>query len=68
MVFFNLLGHFFKVAAFYFFYKAIIETGLVTPLQLLFRDLKQSEEAPPANHDELEVRVQERTAEADPGL
>jgi len=59
----NLLGHFFKVAAFYFFYKAIIETGLVTPYNLLFRDLKQSEEALRRAHDGLELRVQERTAE-----
>ena len=61
--FFNLLGHFFKVAAFYFFYKAIIETGLVTPYKLLFRDLKQSEEALRKAHDDLELRVQERTGE-----
>jgi PAS domain S-box-containing protein len=61
--FFNLLGHFLKVTAFYFFYKAIIETGLVTPYKLLFRDLKQSEEALRKAHDDLELRVQERTAE-----
>jgi PAS domain S-box-containing protein len=41
----NLLGHFFKIVAFYLIYKAIIETGLVKPYGLLFRNLKQSEEA-----------------------
>jgi PAS domain S-box-containing protein len=61
--FFNHLGHFFKVAAFFFFYKALIETGLVTPYHLLFRNLKQSEEALRRAHTELELRVEERTAE-----
>ncbi len=61
--FFNLLGHFFKVAAFYYFYKAMIETALVTPYGLLFRNLKQSEEALRRAHDELELRVEERTTE-----
>ncbi len=41
----NLLGHFFKIASFYLIYKAIIETGLTRPYTLLFKNLKQSEEA-----------------------
>jgi len=40
----NLIGHFLKIAAFYLIYKAIIETGLVKPYNLLFRNLKHSEE------------------------
>ncbi len=41
----NLLGHYFKILAFFLIYKAIIETGLTRPFDLLFRDLKQREEA-----------------------
>ncbi len=40
----NLVGHYFKIASFYLVYKAIIETGLKEPFQLIFRKLKQSEE------------------------
>jgi diguanylate cyclase (GGDEF)-like protein/PAS domain S-box-containing protein len=40
----NLVGHFFKIVSFYLVYKAIIETGLMRPYDLLFRNLKQSEE------------------------
>ena len=40
----NLIGHFFKIISFYLIYKAIIETGLVRPYDLLFRNLKKSEE------------------------
>lgn len=40
----NMLGHFFKIITFYLIYKAIIETSLVSPYDLLFRNLKQSEE------------------------
>jgi len=40
----NLIGHFLKIISFYFMYKAIIETGLVKPYDLLFRNLKQSED------------------------
>jgi len=40
----NFIGHFLKILSFFFFYKAMIETGLVRPYDLLFRNLKQSEE------------------------
>ena len=39
----NLIGHFFKIISFYLMYRAIIQTGLVRPYDLLFRNLKQSE-------------------------
>lgn len=41
---FNTLGHFFELAGFYLLYKATVEIGLAKPYQLIFRDLKQSEE------------------------
>lgn len=40
----NLIGHFLKIVSFYLIYKAIIEIGLVRPYDLLFRNLKHSEE------------------------
>jgi PAS domain S-box-containing protein len=40
----NLIGHFLKIVAFFLIYKAFIVTGLVKPYNLLFRNLKQSEE------------------------
>lgn len=39
----NLIGHFFKILAFYGIYKAIIETGFSQPFALLLRDLDQRE-------------------------
>ena len=59
----NLIGHYFKVIAYYLIYKAIIETGFVNPYNLLFRDLKQSEEALRRVNEQLETRVQQRTAQ-----
>ncbi len=41
----NLIGHLFKMAAFYLVYVAIVETGLEKPQRLLFRNLKQNEAA-----------------------
>jgi PAS domain S-box-containing protein len=39
----NMIGHLIKIASFYLVYKAIVETSLVSPWNLLFRNLKQSE-------------------------
>jgi PAS domain S-box-containing protein len=41
----NMIGHLLKIVSVYFMYRAIIWTGLVKPYNLVFRDLKQSEEA-----------------------
>ncbi len=41
----NLAGHLSKLISFYLVYKAVIQTALVRPYALLFRDLKSSEEA-----------------------
>ncbi len=59
----NLIGHLFKIISFYLIYKAIIETGIRNPFNLLFRNLKQNEAALQKAKDELEVRVKERTNE-----
>ena len=40
----NLVGHFFKIFAFWFMYRAIIETALSKPYDLLFRELRTNEE------------------------
>ncbi len=40
----NLIGHFLKIVSGYFIYVAFVQIGLTQPYNLLFRDLKQSEE------------------------
>ena len=35
----NLVGHYFKLFSFYLVYKAIIETGIKTPFELIFKEL-----------------------------
>ncbi|MBF0225160.1 MAG: response regulator [Desulfobacterales bacterium] len=35
----NLIGHYFKIFSFYSIYKAIIQTGIVKPYDLIFREL-----------------------------
>ncbi len=41
---FNTIGHFFKLIEFYLIYKAIIQIAITRPYNLIFRNLKQSEE------------------------
>ncbi len=41
----NMIGHYLKIVSVYLIYRAIIETGLARPYALLFKNLKQSEEA-----------------------
>lgn len=59
----NQIGHYMKIVSYFLIYKAIIQTGLMRPYDLLFRDLKQSRENLQTAHDQLEQRVRERTAE-----
>jgi PAS domain S-box-containing protein len=59
----SVVGHSLQVVSFYLVYRAVIETGLVRPYGLLFRNLKKSEEETRAAREWLEMRVVERTAE-----
>jgi PAS domain S-box-containing protein len=61
----NLLGHFFKLAAFYLIYHAVLVTGFKEPFNLIFRDLKKAEEGLQKAHDNLEDQIMERTAHLD---
>jgi signal transduction histidine kinase len=58
----NLVGHFFKLISFYLIYRAIIVTGLVRPYDLLFRNLKHSEEALRQQTLELQARNEDLDA------
>jgi len=40
----SLIGHFLKIAAFYLIYRAVLQTGLVRPFDLLFSDLQRAQE------------------------
>ena len=55
----NFIGHIFKVIAFFFVYKAIIELGIETPFDLLFRKLKLSEESSIEKANQLEQAYSE---------
>ena len=53
---YNFLGHCFKLASFYFFYKASIEIGLREPYAVLFSELAMSEKRYKAIvHDQSEM-------------
>jgi signal transduction histidine kinase len=51
----NMIGHLLTVVSFYLIYKALIETGLTKPYDLLFRNLKQNEAALTRHAAELTV-------------
>ncbi len=59
----NLLAHIVKLFAFYCAYKALVETGLRKPYDLLFRDLQVSRAGLAEARDGLEARVEQRTVE-----
>ncbi len=61
----NFVGHTLKILAFYLIYKAIVETGLARPYDLLFRGLQQSRRELQRLNEDLEARVAARTAEAE---
>lgn len=41
---FNFIGHIFKIISFFFIYRAIVKTAFTDPFNLLWRQLKESEE------------------------
>jgi signal transduction histidine kinase/DNA-binding NarL/FixJ family response regulator len=51
----NLVGHYFKIFSFYMIYKAIIETGIVKPYDIIFRELVIKEENLQKAKDAAEV-------------
>jgi signal transduction histidine kinase len=51
----NMIGHLLTVVSFYLIYKALIETGLTKPYDLLFHNLKQNETALTKHAAELTV-------------
>lgn len=58
----NLTGHFLRLISFILVYKAIVETGLIKPQQLLYRNLKQNEQALQRKTEELQSRNEELDA------
>jgi len=63
----NLIGHMCKLVAFWLIYLAIIRTGFREPFGLIFRSLKQHEEALQLAKEGLEVQMAEREAEVGAG-
>ena len=62
----NLIGHLFQVASFYLVYLAFIETSVTKPQEILYRRLKQHEEALTNNLRELDyanIELQREIAE-----
>lgn len=66
----NVIGHFFKVAAFYLIFVAVVRKGVREPYSLIFRDLKRSQERlarrsgelAQSRHEAHEARLRAETA------
>ncbi len=58
----NLIGHYLKVISFYLVYRAIIQTGLNKPYDLVFRELKKGQEALAASLADLQKSNAETNA------
>jgi HD-GYP domain-containing protein (c-di-GMP phosphodiesterase class II) len=59
----NLVGHLFKIGSYYLAYRAILVTGIKRPFDILFRDLRLSQEALQRTNETLELKVRQRTGE-----
>lgn len=53
----NFVGHALKILSFYLIYKAVIETSLARPYDLLFRNLKRSEDSLTRQREWLRVTL-----------
>jgi len=51
----NMLGHYLRFVSYYFIYKAIVESSLVRPFEVMFRELKASEQSLIEANDILEL-------------
>ena len=51
----NLVGHYFKIFSFFLVYKAIIETGIREPYNLIFRELKSANQS---LNNEIQTRIE----------
>ena len=58
----SVIGHILRLISFYLAYKAIVETGLVRPQVVLFRNLAESEERLREQTEELQARNEELDA------
>jgi HD-GYP domain-containing protein (c-di-GMP phosphodiesterase class II) len=59
----NLIGHLLKIIAYYLIYRAILVTGIVSPFDVLFREIRMGEQALQQANQTLEATVEQRTAE-----
>ncbi len=51
----NLFGHYFQIISFYLMYKAVVETAFLRPQEVLYRNLRASEERERARSAQLEA-------------